>query len=343
MITKHDVTPPRPRTPSTREDSHAFSLDSLRALEATRAPAVAQAADSSGVIDLDELRLAGPRSVADDLTTSRLVSGPDPMPPPPPSTPRWAVATLGLLGGAVVALTTMVALGMPHGTQATQDPAPRPTMAAAVLDHDDDQVAHGLHAHGALIPHVAEADTAAAAMPTAEPEPEPVAKPAPKARSKSKRTKTKRAAANKAKTKASKPAAAPKSVAKPESKTQSQDALSVQCIVDPASCGRGAAKPKAKPSTPTVSLPTKLSSSQIRKALTGPKSEAKQCRDMHAAAAGTTVKVKLSIAGSGKVRSAVPQAPHANSLGRCVAAALSTASFDAFGSPAMGVVYSVRL
>lgn len=341
MITKHDVTPPRPDTPSTREESHAFSLDSLRAREAARPGPTAQAADSSGVIDLDELRLAGAIDTARDLTTSRLVSGVEPMLPPPPSAPRWAVATLGLLGGAVVALTTMVALGMPHGTPATQDPAPRPTMAAAaVVDHDAGaSPTHSLQIDGAVIPHVSA--PAPAPMVATQAEPEPKAKPAPKARSRSKaRAKTKRTKAAKPKTTApAAPAAAPKKDTKPKA----QDDLSVQCIVDPASCGRGAAKPKAKPKTPTTSLPAKLSSSQVRKALTGPKAEAKQCRDMHAAPAGTTVKVKLSIAGSGKVRSATPQAPHSNSLGRCVAAALSTASFDAFGSPAMGVVYSVRL
>lgn len=341
MITKHDVSPPRSSTPSTHEDSHAFSLDALRVREAAEASAKAQAADSSGVIDLDVLRLAGPLNAADDLTTSRLVSAAEPMLPPPPSAPRWAVATLGLLGGAVVALTTMVAVGMPHGTEATQDPAPRPTMAAAaVLDHDADaHVARGLQIDGAVIPHMS--TPAAAPARAVETAPEPQAKPVPKARSKSKaRSKTKRAPT--AKPKATAPAA-PTPAPKSEPKTKGQDELSVQCIVDPASCGRGAAKPKAKPKTPTISLPAKLSSAQIRKALTGPKSQAKQCRDMHAAPAGTTVKVKLSIAGTGKVRSAAPQAPHANSLGRCVAAALGTATFAPFGSPAMGVVYSVRL
>lgn len=342
MITKHNVTAPHPTTPSTREDSHAFSLDSLRALEASQPTAVAQAADSSGVIDLDELRLAGPMGAAHDLTTSRLVTEPEPMLPPPPSAPRWAVATLGLLGGAVVALTTMVALGMPHGTPATEDPAPRPTMAAAaVFDHDGDaRFAHGLQIDGAVIPHV----TAAAPAPTpaveAEPKPAPAAKTKARAKKSTTRSKAKRTSTAKPKTvTTTAPAPAPKAASKPKA----TDELSVQCIVDPASCGRGAAKPKAKPKTPTISLPTKLTSSQIRKALTGPKSEAKQCRDMHAAPAGTTVKVKLSIAGSGKVRSAAPQAPHANSLGRCVAAALGTATFEPFGSPAMGVVYSVRL
>lgn len=340
MITKHDVNPPRPDASSTREDSHAFSLDSLRALEAARPGPTAQAADSSGVIDLDELRLAGPLDAARDLTTSRLVSDAAPTLPPPPSAPRWAVATLGLLGGAVVALTTMIAVGMPHGVPATQDPAPRPTMAAAaVVDHDDGALAHGLQIDGAVIPHVSA--PAQAPMQATQPEVEPETKPAPKSRSRSKaRAKAKRTKTAKPKTTTpAAPAPAPKVDTKPKAK----DDLSVQCIVDPASCGRGAAKPKAKPKAPTTSLPAKLSSSQIRKALTGPKAEAKQCRDMHAAPAGTTVKVKLSIAGSGKVRSAAPQAPHSNSLGRCVAAALSTASFDAFGSPAMGVVYSVRL
>ncbi len=337
MITNHDPRTPCSTQPSTREDSQAFSLDALRAREASRTRPAAPAADSSGVIDLDELRLTGPPVTAEELTTARLLSETAPTLAAPRSTPRWAVATLGLLGGAVVALTAMLAVGVPRGTRATQDPAPRPTMAAAVaFDDDADAVlTHGLQIDRAVIPHVS---TPVRVPPRATaPEPEPEPEPARKRSAKTKRTAT-------VKPRATTPIAeapAPKLEAKPKATPQGD--LSVQCIVDPASCGRGAAKPTARPKAPSTSLPAKLSSTQIRTALTGPKAQAKQCREMHAAPAGTTVKVKLSIAGSGQVRSASPQAPHGNSLGRCVAAALSRATFEPFGSPAMGVVYSVRL
>lgn len=69
MNTKHDVSFP----PPVREDSHAFSLDALAAREAVRRNAPAQAADDSGVIDLDALRDV---ATTDDMVTSRLVPVP---------------------------------------------------------------------------------------------------------------------------------------------------------------------------------------------------------------------------------------------------------------------------
>lgn len=339
MNTKHDVSSP----PTAREDSHAFSLDALAAREAAQRNTPAQAADDSGVIDLDALRDV---ATTNDMVTSRLVSIPAETPAPRSNTPRWAVATLGLLGGAVVALTTMVALGVPHGTTATQDPADTPTMAAA-LTAPDSAHEHRLQLEAAVIPHVAAPAEAPEAPQAAEPEPvatKPV-KRASKSRSKSKaKTKAKSKSTAKPKSTPSK-ATAPASTPKPKAEPKGNDDVSVSCILDPASCGRGG-KPKSKKpaqTAPAGNLPNKLSASQIRKALTGPKAKAKQCGDMHAAPAGTTVKVKLSVAGSGEVRSATPLAPHANGLGRCVANALDDATFDRFAAPVMGVVYSVRL
>lgn len=322
-----------PNRPILPEDSSAFSLDVLRAREAEHEPTAATSASDSGVIDLDALHTSG--SLSDDLVTARLVASPQPA--PRPTTPRWAVATLGLLGGAVVALATMVAVGMPHGT-ATRDPAPRPTMAAATLVEPDVPVRNDLDIDAAVIPY---AKTTSPTPVVSEPEPEPepaVTTTRTKAKVKSTRT-TKRASTPKAE-----PAPAPKVAAATPPAPKAESDLSVQCILDPASCGKGSsAKPKAKPAAPTTNLPDKLSASQIRSALTGPKSKAKQCGDMHAAPAGTTVRVKLSIAGSGEVRAATPQAPFANALGRCVADALATADFEPFAAPQMGVVYSVRL
>lgn len=333
MITNHDVS----TSPPPREDS----LHALAARDGARRAAPTHAADDSGVIDLDALRVAGP--ISDDLVTARLVATPAAAAAQGsrPSAPRWAVATLGLLGGAVVALGTMVGLGMPHGTKATQDPADTPMMAAASLTAEDTAHEHRLQLDAAVIPHVEAPMPAPEVAPT--PAPEPVATAAPKRASKS-RSKAK--AKPKAKPKATPtPAAkAPSATPKP-APSGKKDELSVNCILDPASCGRGgkAKTSKPAPSAPSGNLPDKLSASQIRSALSGPKAKAKQCADMHAAPAGTKVSVKLSVAGSGKVRSATPLAPHANGLGRCVANALKSATFDRFAAPAMGVVYSVRL
>lgn len=339
MITKQDVSP----HPTPHEDSHAFSLDALAAAEAARSNTPAQAADDSGVIDLDALRSAGP--VSDDMVTQRLVAVPvEPARTRRSSTPRWALATLGVLGGAVVALATMVAVGVPQGTPAMEDPADAPTMAAALTAPDTHHV-HRLEIEAAVIPDAKPAAPAPRASDATEaPEPEPVLAPRS---TRSKRTKFKSRPKSKSKSK-------PKTTSKPKPTTpapastpkpKADDDLSVNCIIDPASCGRGRkpTKPKASPTAPEGNLPSKLSAAQIRKAMTGPKAQAKQCRDMHAAPAGTTVKVKLSVAGSGEVRSANPLAPHANGLGRCVANALKGAEFDRFAAPVMGVVYSVRL
>ncbi len=340
MNTKHDVSP----APPAREDSHAFSLDALAAREAAQRNTPAQAADDSGVIDLDALR---GMTTTDDMVTSRLVPVPVETPPPRSNTPRWAVATLGLLAGAVVALTTMVALGVPHGTTATQDPADTPTMAAA-LTAPDTAHEHRLQLEAAVIPHVeAPAEAPPEDAPSAEPEPvaTKLVKRASTARSKPK-AKTAPTAKSTAKPKSTPPkATAPASTPKPKAEAQGNDDVSVSCILDPASCGRGGKPKSTKPAqtAPAGNLPDKLSASQIRNALTGPKAKAKQCGDMHAAPSGTTVKVKLSVAGSGEVRSATPLAPHANGLGRCVANALDDATFDRFAAPVMGVVYSVRL
>lgn len=333
MITKQDVSLPLPP----REDSHAFSLEALAAREAARRNAPAQAADDSGVIDLDALRGTG--SLADDMVTQRLVPVPAaPAPAPERNTPRWALATLGVLGGAVVTLATMVAVGVPHGTPATQDPSDPPTMAAASLTAPDTAHEHRLEIEGAIIPDAKPA--APAPVATEAPTAEPVAA------KRSTRTKRSSKAKSKAKSSSKPKVSAPKtSTPAPAPAPKAKDDLSVSCIIDPASCGRGSkpTKPKAAPSAPAGNLPDKLSAAQIRKALSGPKAKAKQCGDMHAAPAGTKVKVKLSVAGSGDVRSATPLAPHSNSLGRCVANALEGAKFDRFAAPAMGVVYSVRL
>lgn len=339
MITKSPAPPPAWSSAPLAEDSHAFSLDALRAREARHTAAPAQDAADSGVIDLDALRDAGSVGCADRAATARLMPETHEAETPAPAAPRWAVATVGMLGGAVVALAAMVGLGLHERTAAIQDPAPRPTMAAAaasVLPTPSEELAEPVD-----VAAPAPVEVAAPTPPPSEVAPTPVATPSKKAPRKTRRSSKAKRPSKPATPKASKPT--PQPTSKPKAAPDGD--VSVNCILDPASCDRGSTKkaPKAQPKAPTSSLPDKLSSTQIRKALTGPKARAKQCRDMHAAPAGTTVKVKLSIAGSGSVRSATPLAPHANGLGRCVADALSDASFEPFAKPAMGVVYSVRL
>jgi len=327
--------------PEAREDSHAFSLEALSARDAERSGAPAPS--DSGVIDLEALRLAG--SVADDLTTRRLVATPTPSASTRASAPRWAWASVGVLGGAVTALAAILAVGVPHGTSAVRDPAPRPTMSVAAVDTEAPARQMGLDV--ALIPHeIPTTPVPATEKPEPEPEPEPKAKP--RARTKRASSATPKAPSKPARAKP--PAAASEPAPKPAAPPVASPPVasgnpSVSCILDPASCGMGTPQraPKATAESPTSRRPEKLSTAQIRSGLSGPKAEAKQCADMHAAPAGTTVKVRLSIAGSGEVRSATAQAPHADSLGRCVANALSKAEFSPFGAAAMGVVYSVRL
>jgi hypothetical protein len=103
--------------------------------------------------------------------------------------------------------------------------------------------------------------------------------------------------------------------------------LSADCILDPSRCG-----------------PERLTSAQVRTGLQQVVPAAKLCAAAHGAATGTRVPVRLSIDGAtGSVRSATPQAPHQDALGRCVANELGNASFPAFTQSSMGVVYTVTL
>jgi len=148
---------------------------------------------------------------------------------------------------------------------------------------------------------------------------------------------------------------------KTASKTESSPApsaakdLEVDCILDPSKCG-GGSKPSSSGSSKKAeepkkaaavdpNLPASLSPSDIRDGVDSVKDAAKACGPKHGAEAGTSVKIKLSIAGdSGKVTSAAAQAPHAGTaLGNCVAAALKKASFKKFQKASIGAVYPVRM
>jgi predicted Zn finger-like uncharacterized protein len=120
--------------------------------------------------------------------------------------------------------------------------------------------------------------------------------------------------------------------------------VSVDCILDPSKCSKGGSKKSSsssssKPADPN--LPATLTSSDIRAGVAPYKGAAKACGGKHGAAAGTKVKVKLSISGaSGTVSSASAQAPHQGTpLGNCVAAAVKKAKFKKFQKSTLGAVY----
>jgi hypothetical protein len=128
-----------------------------------------------------------------------------------------------------------------------------------------------------------------------------------------------------------------------------EEELSVECIIDPAKCGRGKsqARPDKKEDPPSSSkdLPAAPSSSQIRDAMAAVKPQAKACGPRNGGSAGDKVRVKLSVSGStGRVTSAQALDDHAGTaLGRCVADALAKATLPRFSKPQTGVVYSITL
>ena len=126
--------------------------------------------------------------------------------------------------------------------------------------------------------------------------------------------------------------------------------MPIECIIDPASCDRGAKKPTTEaqgPSTrgPVEDLPETLSQIAMRNGFSKVRAAAKACGPKHGAAAGSSVEVKVSIAGgTGAVMSANALGDHAGSaLGTCVANALRDAKFDRFAKSQIGIKYTVRL
>jgi hypothetical protein len=124
----------------------------------------------------------------------------------------------------------------------------------------------------------------------------------------------------------------------------------IECIIDPTSCDRGAKKPTTEaqgPSTrgPVEDLPETLSQIALRNGFSKVRGAAKACGPKHGAAAGSSVEVKVSIAGgTGAVMAANALGEHAGSaLGTCVANALRDAKFDRFAKSQIGIKYTVRL
>jgi hypothetical protein len=127
------------------------------------------------------------------------------------------------------------------------------------------------------------------------------------------------------------------------------DALDVDCILNPdlPKCKGGTTSTKkAKPAgSSDPNLPEKLTVSDIREGVASVKATAKSCGGKHSAAAGTSVKVRMSISGStGRVVSAKAEPPHTGTaLGNCVAGAVKKATFKKFRDAQMGVVYPFRM
>lgn len=152
----------------------------------------------------------------------------------------------------------------------------------------------------------------------------------------------------------SKPSSSPTPPSKPTStpSPKPNDSLDVDCILDPklAKCkGGGSSKPSSTPKpTPAPTdpnLPETLGATEIKAGVAPVKDQAKSCGSKHGAAAGESVKVKLSIAGAtGAVTSAAAEPPHAGTpLGNCVAAALKKATFKKFRKASLGAVYPVKM
>ncbi|NVB40943.1 hypothetical protein G6O69_24095 [Pseudenhygromyxa sp. WMMC2535] len=155
----------------------------------------------------------------------------------------------------------------------------------------------------------------AAAAPEPEPDPEPAVAPEPDPE----------------------PAPAPKS--------SGSDDDDVDCLLNPdlAKCQKSASKPKTEEQVLAPKIPEKLSSTDLRNGFNKLKSKAKACGSQHGAAAGTKVKVHVSIEGAtGKVTSAEAKGEHAGTaLGKCVEGVVEGATFDVFKKPAMGIDYSL--
>lgn len=161
-----------------------------------------------------------------------------------------------------------------------------------------------------------------------EPEPEPKAEPEPE------------------------PEPAPEPVPEPKAEPGQPLAddgqFSSECLLNPNKPGCSNAKPTGPASKDTNldgGLPEKLTQVEIRQAIRPAKSKAKSCGSLHAVAADTLVRVKLSIEGStGKVVSASAMSPHdSHPVGQCVADILKTATFPRFKTAQQGIVFPVRL
>lgn len=126
---------------------------------------------------------------------------------------------------------------------------------------------------------------------------------------------------------------------------------SIDCILDPSKC-KGASPPIDRGSLPSSTrpdadpaLPLSLSASEVREGVLPFKAEAKQCGKRHAAPAGAKIKVKATVSGkTGRITRATATGDYSGTeVGRCVAKALSKATFHPFRRHSIGFVFPITL
>jgi hypothetical protein len=266
----------------------------------------------------------GPSFATSRLTTraaaTPLASAPSERDPRAPL--YWIIGGLNVM---VLALAAYVVLDQP--TMVVQTPSAEPTPVAVAsaepIDEEPERVEPA-----AEIPGAPEIEQPAAETPATT-----KARSKPRARD------------------ARKPVVTAPEPTKPATKpAATSNELPIECIVDPASCDRGGKKPTTeaqgpKANAPIENLPETLSQIAMRTGFSQVRAAAKACGPKHGAAAGSSVEVKVSIAGgTGSVMAANALGEHAGSaLGKCVANALEQAKFERFAKSQIGLKYTVRL
>lgn len=137
------------------------------------------------------------------------------------------------------------------------------------------------------------------------------------------------------------------SVARSTPRAKPSENPSVDCILDPSKCKRTPTVGDPKPASSGMADGRKrsLSSTDIKDGIQPFKAEAKRCGPKYNVPPGTKVKVKASVSGeTGRITRAKAIGEHAGTdVGKCVADALSQATFPRFAKPAVGFLYPVKL
>jgi hypothetical protein len=117
----------------------------------------------------------------------------------------------------------------------------------------------------------------------------------------------------------------------------------VECLLNPdlEKCKGGGTTAPKNTEVLAPKVPEKLTTTQLKAGFSGIKSDAKKCGAQHGAAAGTSVKVHVSIEGAtGKVTEVRAIGEHAGTpLGSCVEDAVRKAQFEVFKNPSQGADY----
>jgi len=271
-----------------------------------------------------------------------------PAPSPPPAVAPNSSNTTGwwMVGGlaaAVVGLAAFILTSTPPTVVVRTSTAPaQATLASATAASSPmEELVTEVAPPAEPAPEVT-APAPASAIVAAVAQPVPPAPPPRTTKTKTKRTKSKRPASKTvSKPTATKPAAAS---SKPTANSGSLPA--VECVLDPSACAvPKSGKPTTIPDEPSKALAEKPSAAQLRNALAVVKPSAKQCGRKHGVAAGTSVRVKLSIAGTtGRITQTTVLGDHASTaLAACLSTAVKKASFPRFTKPSIGTLYTFRL